>query len=118
MKEVRREGYVDSAGAIPESSSPIEQSSSEFDADSSHFDDDEHDERRSKPEDVTVNLVSSFLQHALSACLLQHPDGLTAQAEVRPRIEHRMTTAVVCGESGQTKFPFSYLEHVRLLTLV
>ncbi|KAK0639582.1 hypothetical protein B0T16DRAFT_246005 [Cercophora newfieldiana] len=101
-KQAQREGYVNSADAIPESSSPIEESSSEFDADTSHVDDDEHDVRRNKPEEVTANLVSSFLQQALSVCLLQHPDGLTAQVEVRPRVERRMTIAVVTGHVSIT----------------
>ena len=32
-------------------------------------------------------------------------------------IIHLRDTSVVCHESGQTKFPFSYLEQVTLLTL-
>lgn len=63
-KQVQREGYVDSAVAVLGSSSPIAQCSSEFDSDLSYIDDGEHDERHSKPEEITVNLLSSFLQHA------------------------------------------------------
>ncbi|KAK0627105.1 hypothetical protein B0T14DRAFT_562940 [Immersiella caudata] len=81
-KQVRQEGYVDSAGAILGSSSPIEQSSSEFDADSSYVDDDEYDERRSKPEELTVNLLSSFLQQALSVCLLQYLDATDVRTQL------------------------------------
>ncbi|RSL57388.1 hypothetical protein CEP54_008328 [Fusarium duplospermum] len=61
-------------------------------------DEDEHEARRSKPEEVTVHLITCFLQHALNLCLLQHSADETANAEVRPRIERRMTNTRVAGE--------------------
>ncbi|KAK3933517.1 hypothetical protein QBC46DRAFT_368712 [Diplogelasinospora grovesii] len=93
-KQVQREGYIDSASAIPGSSSPIQHSSSEFEADMDDLDEDVHEERRSKPEEVTVHLVTSFLQYALSLCLLQHTTGMS-RTEVRPRVERKRTTVYV-----------------------
>lgn len=48
------------------------------------IDEDEHDARRSKLEEVTVQLATSFLQHSLYLCLLQRSDEFT---EVRVRVE-------------------------------
>ncbi|KAK1749577.1 hypothetical protein QBC47DRAFT_333388 [Echria macrotheca] len=90
-RQVQREGYINSGNAIPGSSSPIQRSSSEFEADMD-LDEDVHEERRTKPEEVTVHLVTSFLQYALSLCLLQQTSGKT---EVRPRIERKKTTAYI-----------------------
>lgn len=71
-----REGYVDPTTTIVGSSSPAVPSSSEFevDLDDSMIDEDEHDTRRSKPEEVTVHLVLCFLQFALNLCLSQNPE--------------------------------------------
>ena len=82
-KQVEREGYVNSETAIP-GSSPIAPSSSEFEVDMDNVDEDEHDARRSKPEEVTVHLITCFFQHALNLCLVQHPPGTTAEMEVWP----------------------------------
>lgn len=97
-KQVEREGYVSSTNAILGSSSPIGHSSSEFEADMNDLDEDEHEGRRSMPEEVTVHLVTSFLQYALNLCLLQHSAGLAAEAEVRPRVERRTTKTHVAGK--------------------
>ncbi|KAH7303353.1 hypothetical protein B0I35DRAFT_180156 [Stachybotrys elegans] len=96
-KQVQREGYIDSASAIPGSSSPILHSSSEFEADMANLDEDEHEARRSRPEEVTVHLVLCFLRHVLNLCLIQHPPGLATEVEARPRIERRTTNAYVAG---------------------
>lgn len=97
-KQVWREGYINSANAIPGSSSPTGPSSSEFEGDTNEVDEDEHDGRRSKPEEVTVYLVSCFFQYALNLCLLQHSGGLIADSEVRPRVERRTTKAYIAGD--------------------
>lgn len=89
---VQREGYVLSGTAIPESPSPLSSSSSEFDDDTRDFDDDENEARRGKPEEVTVHIVTSFLQSALGLCLLQHPARGTIKTEVRPRVGHLRST--------------------------
>lgn len=96
-KQVEREGYISSTSAIPGSSSPILHSSSEFEADMNDVDEDEHEGRRNKPEEVTVHLVSSFLQYTLNLCLSQHSAGLT-DTEVRPRVERRTTNAHIAGD--------------------
>ncbi|KAK3364190.1 hypothetical protein B0T25DRAFT_598066 [Lasiosphaeria hispida] len=101
-KQVQHKEYVHSTHAIDGSSPHTEPSCSDYDADTSLIDDEEHAERRGKPEDVTVNLVSLFLQQALGVCLLQHREGQTAEIEVRPRVERRMTTAIVAGRVSIT----------------
>ncbi|KAK0736568.1 hypothetical protein B0T21DRAFT_367191 [Apiosordaria backusii] len=93
-KQVHREGYINSASAIPGSSSPIQHSSSEFEADMDDLDEDVHEERRTKPEEVTVHLVTSFLQYALSLCLLPHA-SVASKTEVRPRVERKKTTVYI-----------------------
>jgi len=100
-KQVDRRGYVSSATAIQGSSSPIDHySSSEFDADiNNDVDEDGHEARRSKPEEVTVHLITCFLQHALHLCLLQHSAGVVANREVRPRVERKLTTTHIAGGS-------------------
>lgn len=100
-----RNEYVDSTKLVIGSSPPLSQatqasgssqsSGSEFQADHNEIDEDEHDARRSKPEDVTLHLVHSFLQHALNLCLVQ--DSATA-TEVRTRIERRKCTARVANK--------------------
>jgi len=80
------EGFVSSASVIPGSSSPAQSSSSEFEPDG-EVDDDENEERRGKPEEVTLHLATCFLQHALSLCLVQ--SDVPAGVEVRPRVERR-----------------------------
>lgn len=62
------------------------------------LDKDEHEALCSKPEQVTVYLVLYFLQYAQNICLLQHPESLAAEAEVRPRVERRTTHAYVAGD--------------------
>ncbi|KAH7303000.1 hypothetical protein B0I35DRAFT_196080 [Stachybotrys elegans] len=96
-KQVQREGYIDSASAIPGSSSPILHSSSEFEADLGNLDEDDHEARRSRPEEVTVHLALCFLRHVLNLCLLQHLPGRAMEVEARPRIERRTTNAYVAG---------------------
>lgn len=76
--------------------------SSEFRVDPNEIDEDEHEARWSKPEDVTLHLVHSFLQHALNLCLVQDP---AAVREVRPRIERRKCTARVA-----SKYTFSAVD--------
>ncbi|KAF5000394.1 hypothetical protein FDECE_11214 [Fusarium decemcellulare] len=98
-KQIKRESYISSTSAITGSSSPMRYSSSEFEADmNDDVDEDEHEARRSKPEEVTVHLITCFLQHALNLCLLQHSADEMASAEVRPRIERRTTNTRVAGE--------------------
>ena len=92
-KQVERNDYLDSTQAIPGSSSPILQLSSSFEVDTNDVDEDEHENRRAKPEDMTVHLVNCFLQYVLSFCLLQHP----VEYDVRPRVQ-RMSTKVRVGE--------------------
>lgn len=85
--------YVDSTSAIPGSSSPVNLTSSEFEVDLDDFDEDEHDARRSNPEEVTVHFLMTFLQFALNLCLLQD-DG---DREVRLRVERLKATIRVAG---------------------
>jgi hypothetical protein len=77
---------MNSTTAIVGSSSPTGPSSSEFEMGMEDIDEDEDDARRSKPEEVTVQLATSFLQHYLYLCLLQYSDEFT---EVRVRVERR-----------------------------
>lgn len=66
-KPVERQDYISSTDEIGGSSSPIPLSSSSYgDNMGSVVDEDGHEEQRRKPEEVTVHLVTSFLQHALS----------------------------------------------------
>lgn len=67
-------------------------SASEFGSDmNAGLDEDEDEARRSKPEEVTVNLVTTFLQHALQLCLVQQEEN----TEVRMRVERRMTSTYI-----------------------
>lgn len=68
---MERPNFVNSTNAIAGSSSPTRPSSSEFEISTENNDEDEHDARRSKPEEVTVHLATSFLHHALFVCLLR-----------------------------------------------
>ena len=92
-KVVEREDYIDSTTTIQGSSSPARPSSSEFEIDMEDVDEDEHDARRSKPEEVTVHLATSFLQHSLSLCLVQNAEV----SEVRTRVERRRADMCVNG---------------------
>lgn len=95
-----RQGFVDSTHMQVGSSSPIQSSSpkspSSEDADVSMtaIDEDENDARRRKPEEVTVNLISAFLEHVLHVCLNQK---LHKHGEVRVRIE-RKTSKITVGD--------------------
>jgi hypothetical protein len=51
--------------------------------------------RWSKPEEVTVHLVTCFLQHALNLCLIQHSPGTMAETEVRARIERKTADMLI-----------------------
>lgn len=82
----------------PEASEHSQASGSVYQPDPDDFDEDENEARRSKPEDVTLHLVHSFLQHALNLCLLQD----SADSEVRLRVKRRRCTATVA-----KKFEFS-----------
>jgi hypothetical protein len=93
--QVERKDYVNSTTAIL-GSSPTASSSSEFEVDMEDVDEDEHDARRSKSEEVTVHLVTCFLQHTLNLCLLQH-SGTMVETEVRPRIERKTADMCVAG---------------------
>ncbi|KAF9772837.1 hypothetical protein IL306_009436 [Fusarium sp. DS 682] len=97
-KQVERDGYINSASAIPGSSSPTRHSSSEFEVDANDVDEDEYQGRRNKPEEVTVHLVSCFLQYALNLCLTQHSAGHAANTEVRLRVERMKTNAHIAGD--------------------
>ncbi|KAK3331664.1 hypothetical protein B0T19DRAFT_413733 [Cercophora scortea] len=102
-KQVDHGPYVSSTSEILDSSPPTQpSSSSSFGTDSSNIDvdEDEHGERGSKPEEVTVHLITSFLQYALSLCLLQRSTSRTTpELEVRARIERIATTASIAGNS-------------------
>ncbi|KJZ76407.1 hypothetical protein HIM_04136 [Hirsutella minnesotensis 3608] len=91
-KAVERPDFVNPTTIIKGSSSPTRPSSSEFELSMGDFDEDQHDNRRSKPEEVTVHLVMTFLQHSLCLCLMQDPNALT---EVRVRIERVKTDACI-----------------------
>ncbi|KAE8155245.1 hypothetical protein BDV25DRAFT_134992 [Aspergillus avenaceus] len=95
-RPLERHGFVDSTesivGSSPTNSSPT---SSSFQVDPSEMSEDEHIAQRSKPEDVTVHLLISFVQFTLNLCLSNDPD---AYAEVRPRIERRKSTVYVAGK--------------------
>jgi len=54
------------------------------------LDEDVYEDRRTKPKEVTVCLVVSFLQYALSFCISQHAS--VTKTEVRPRVERKKTT--------------------------
>ncbi|RDH32812.1 hypothetical protein BDQ94DRAFT_171014 [Aspergillus welwitschiae] len=69
-------------------------SSSEYEIDPNDVDEDEHDDGRSKPEEVTVHLLDSYLYFALNLCLLQEPNS---QGEIRVRVERKKTTIQVPG---------------------
>lgn len=91
-REVERPSFVNSATAIVGSSSPTRpSSSSDFEMSMESIDEDEYDARRARPEEVTVHLAMSFLQHALYMCLLQDSGGLS---EIRARIERQRSHAV------------------------
>jgi len=96
-KPVERQGYTNSMVEI-DGSSPILLSSSEFEADMNDVDEDEHEERRGKPEEVTVHLVTCFLQYALNVFLLQPSATLEGGVEVRPRVERRGSKAHIAGD--------------------
>lgn len=83
-RNVERPEFVNSTTIIKGSSSPTRPSSSEFELSMGDIDEDQHDDRRSKPEEVTVHLIMAFLQHALCLCLMQDANPLS---EVRVRIE-------------------------------
>jgi hypothetical protein len=93
-KSVERPDFVSSATAILGTSSPTHPSSSEFEISLESIDEDRHDDRRSKPEEITVNLITIFLQHSLCFCLDQEP---TAVTEVRTRIERLRSDACING---------------------
>ncbi|KAJ9155544.1 hypothetical protein NKR23_g2112 [Pleurostoma richardsiae] len=82
---------------IQGSSSPVLRSSSEFEADWYDVDEDEHESRRSKPEEVTVHLVRCLLQCVLNLCLVQDADGQRPETEVQPRIEPKRVVTQVAG---------------------
>ncbi|KAK4075265.1 hypothetical protein Purlil1_12695 [Purpureocillium lilacinum] len=90
--EVERPSFVNSSTAIVGSSSPTRpSSSSDFEMSTGSIDEDEYDARRGKPEEVTVHLAMSFLQHALYTCLLQDSESLS---EVRARVERQRSYVV------------------------
>jgi hypothetical protein len=94
-KPVDRQEYVNSTRVIDGSSSPpAPPSSSGFEVSFSDIDEDEHHVRRNQPEEVTVCLATSFLQYALSLCLLQAPEATT---ELRVRVERMTAVAQIAG---------------------
>lgn len=92
-RPLKADGFVNSTSAIPGSSPSMKLSSSEFEVDLDDLDEDEHDARRSKPEEVTVHFLMSFLQFALNLCLLQDE----GDHEVRPRVERIKATIHIAG---------------------
>lgn len=98
---VSREGFVDSAHLQVGSSSPIQFSSpkspsaEEADVSMNTVHEDENDARRSKPEEVTVSLISSFLEHILHVCLRQR---LSEHGEVRVRVERKTSRTTVADQ--------------------
>jgi len=95
-RPVLHEGYRNSAMEI-DGSSPVMLSSSEFEADMNDVGEDEHEGRRTKPEEVTVHLVTQFLQYTLSVCLLQPSAEGQGGLEVRARVGHRTSKAIIAG---------------------
>lgn len=93
-RPVERKHFVNSREAIPgSSSSPLRYSSSEYEMGMDELDEDGHDSRRQHPEEVTVQLVSCFIQHALHLCLVQgSPD-----VEIRLRVERNRAETCIAG---------------------
>lgn len=92
---VRRTDAAGSSTDIATSSSPLQQPSlSDFEPDLLVLDEDENEEHRSKPEEVALTLLISFLQCALQLCLIQLPD---LPHEIRPRIERKSAQASIAG---------------------
>lgn len=94
----KRDGYIDTRQMVVGSSPPQSQSTqlsegsgSAYQTESDDIDDDDHEARRSKPEEVTLHLMLSFIQHVLNLCLLQ----CIPRVEVRPRVERKRWTATV-----------------------
>ncbi|KAK1749633.1 hypothetical protein QBC47DRAFT_465458 [Echria macrotheca] len=92
-KQVVHENHVNSANAIPGSSPTVMTSSSEFEVDANDPDEDDYEARRNMPEEVTVHLIISFLQFALSLCLEQPG----TEFEVRPRVGRLLTRTQIAG---------------------
>ncbi|KAI3219565.1 hypothetical protein DTO012A7_9727 [Penicillium roqueforti] len=92
-RPLKADGFVNSTSTIPGSSSSVKLTSSEFEVDLDDLDEDEHDARRSRPEEVTVHFLMSFLQFVLNLCLLQDEGN----REVRPRVERLKATIRVAG---------------------
>lgn len=93
-RPAERVGYVDSTAAIVGSSSPSQPSSSEFEVVPDEVDEDQHETRRTKPEEVTVHLLVCFLQFGLDLCLSQDS---TDGCEVQTRVKRRKCTTYVAG---------------------
>lgn len=93
-KQVERPGYVDSTREITPSvtSSQASSNGSEYEVDKIDIGEAEHDASLGNVEELTVGLVSSFLDYALDTCLRQCPDGQKAQAEVQLR--ERISSAI------------------------
>jgi hypothetical protein len=81
------------------SSEPPSQKSFDPENEDSTMDEDEHDERRTRPEDVTVRLIGSFLQYALNFCLKQAVDK--DHVEVQPRFDRKRSTCKIMGGEVQ-----------------
>lgn len=95
---VQREGYIPSGTAILGSSSSTLPSLSDFGNDTDDFNEDGNEARRGKPEEVTVHLITCFLQVALGLCLLQHSAAETwMQVEVRPQVGRLRSTIQIAG---------------------
>jgi hypothetical protein len=90
-KQVVKKDFVNSGIAIA-GDSPKLSSSEEYEDGPARFDEDERDERRNKPERVTVHLLQCFLQYALGLCLIQDVAG---GAEARVRLEHHKSIACI-----------------------
>lgn len=90
--KVKKEGFVNSTTAIPGDSSPSSKGSSdEYQPEMEGFDEDDYDERRNKPEGLTVQLIGCFLRYALTLCLVQD----VKRQEVRVRLNSNKAMAVI-----------------------
>ncbi|KAJ5626561.1 hypothetical protein N7528_003988 [Penicillium herquei] len=99
----RNDGFVNSSFAIIGSSSPVISSASEFEMDLDDVDEDEHDARRSKPEEITVQFSMAFIQFALNLCLLQKSLKQRGMVEIQARIDRRTSTTSISGLTSDVR---------------
>lgn len=81
------------------SSSARSVSSEEADISADIIDEDENEARQGKPEEVTVNLVTAFLEHILYACFRQGHNAQTLDAqEIQVQVERKTSKAAITGK--------------------